>query len=253
VNPYKIYLLKYARRDATSTQYILGDLHMTPMDMAYYIWAVTNGEHTVVVDMGFTRPIGEKRNRQWLAEPAALLDSIGVDPRTVEHVVVTHMHWDHVGNYRLFPKARFYVQEDEMAFWTGKYVQYSIFGGAMEVDDVCALVRHNFEGRVGFTNGSQEILPGIKVHKASGHTKGIQMVEVATASGTAVVASDVTHTYRNLRENRPHPVLHDIPNYLDSLALLRRLAKDENHILPGHDSDAFKRHKQVSEFVAVLE
>ena len=253
MKPYKIHLLKYARREASSSQVILGDLHNTPMEMSYYIWVASNGEHTAVIDMGFTEATASKRKREWLAQPADLMRSIGVDPDSVRHAVVTHMHWDHVGNYALFPNATYYVQEDEMAFWTGRYVKYPVFNSAMDVEDICAMVRRNYAGRVELTRGTQEIVPGIRVHKVSGHTKGIQIVEVATASGTAVVASDATHTYRNLRERRPHTVIHDIPNYLDGLELMLRLAKDESHILPGHDPDAFHRHKRVSDLVAVLE
>ncbi len=46
---------------------------------------------------------------------------IGVDAESVEHVVVTHLHYDHAGNIDKFPKARFYLQEREMAYATGDH------------------------------------------------------------------------------------------------------------------------------------
>ncbi len=101
---------------------------MTPVEMAYYIWVVRNGEHTVVVEMGFTEAVCKTRGRRWLVEPAELLERVSLDPRKVEHVIVTHPHWDHVGNYERYPKATFCVREDEMAFWTGPYVKYEVFG-----------------------------------------------------------------------------------------------------------------------------
>ncbi|HUJ73936.1 MAG TPA: N-acyl homoserine lactonase family protein, partial [bacterium] len=221
MRPYKIFILKYARRDAHSSEIVLGDYHRSPMDMSYYIWVATNGEHTAVVDMGFTPAMCAKRGRQWLADPAVLMDAVGVDPGKVQHAIITHMHWDHVGYYSLFPKATFYVQEEEMRFWTGRHAKYPAFNAGVEVEDVCALVRLNYEGRVAFTQGSQTVLPGITVHKVAGHTAGIQIVEVQTASGPAVVASDAAHTYRNLRENRPFPLLHDVAGYLDGFELMR--------------------------------
>lgn len=253
MQPYKIYILRYARRDAHSSEIVMGDYHMTPMDMAYYMWVVTNGEHTAVVDMGFTSEMCKKRNRQWLKDPADLLDSVGVNAKKVDHVVISHLHWDHVGNYELFPRATYYLQEDEMQFWTGKYVKYPVFNQAIEVEDICAMVRYNYDGRVQFTNGTQEILPGVKVHRVGGHTKGIQIVEAMTASGPAVVASDATHTYRNINEMKPFLILHDVPSYLDGFETIKRLAKDENHILPGHDAEVMKRQKRISDNVCVLE
>src|SRR5262249_52922346 len=137
----------------------------------------------------------------------------------------------------------------EMQFWTGKYVKYPVFNHAIEVEDVCAMVRYNYDGRVRFTNGSQEILPGITVHRVGGHTKGIQIVECMPASVPAVVASDAGHTYRNIAEMKPFLILHDVPGYLDGFETIKRMAKDENHILPGHDAEVMKRQKRVDDNV----
>lgn len=254
MNPYKIYALQYARRDAVYGQLKLGDIHdTTPLDLSYYLWAITNGETTAIVDCGFTEELCKKRGRQWLRQPAEQLEAIGIDPAKVEHVILSHMHWDHAGNYGLFPNATYYLQEDEMAFWTGKYVRYEHFRGPMEVDDVVELVRLNYDGRVRFTNGSEEILPGIKVHKLSGHTHGIQVTEVPTASGTAVVASDAVHTYNNLRDDRPTPIILNAAGYLDGYEAIRKMAKNESYIFPGHDSEVLRIHPNVAEGIALLE
>jgi len=225
---------------------------MTPMDMAYYMWLVTNGEHSVVVDLGFTREMCAKRGRQWLHEPAGLFDQVGFPTDKIEHVIVSHMHWDHVGNYKLFPNAKFYIQEDEMTFWTGKYVKYPVFQHAIEVEDVVEMVRYNYAGRLYFPDSGDEIVPGVKVHKVGGHTKGIMITEVPTASGTAVIASDAVHTYANLRSNTPFTIIHSVPDFIDGFNTMRRLAADEDHILPGHDADVMNRHPLVHEDIALL-
>ncbi len=49
-------------------------------------------------------------------EPANALRDAGVDPRDVEFVVLTHLHWDHAGNCDLFPDARVLVQQDELRY-----------------------------------------------------------------------------------------------------------------------------------------
>jgi glyoxylase-like metal-dependent hydrolase (beta-lactamase superfamily II) len=163
------------------------------------------------------------------------------------------MHWDHAGNYELFPRAKFHVQEDELAFWTGRHVKKKYFNKAIEVEDVCAMVRYNYDGRVNLIPGSREILPGVTVHRVGGHTKGIQVVEVQTASGPAVIASDACADYHLLRTDTPSTIICDVPEYLDGFDTLRGLTRDERHILPGHDIEALQINPRLTERIAVLE
>ncbi len=253
MTPFKIYIMQYAYRESHTTEILLGDPHGEPVGMAYFMWALVNDEHTVVVDMGFTEAVGTARGRTWVAHPAANMETIGVDPAKVAHVIVTHFHYDQVGNYDLFQRAAFYVQQDEMAFWTGPYAKYKALNHSIHVEDLVALVRFNFEGRVAFCDGTREIVPGVKVHRVGGHTKGMQLVEVQTASGTAVVASDASHYYRNFQEYTPFPVLHDIPGILDGYERMRELASREELILPGHDPLVLERFPVIHEGIALME
>jgi len=253
MQPYRIYVMQYARRQTNSGVFFLGDTHNTPMEMAYYMWAIRNEERTVVVDLGFTRAVGEARGRTWVAEPAARLETLGIDPKQVNDVILTHMHYDHVGNYALFPNASFWVQDDEMAFWTGRHAATEMFRHSMEVDDVVALVRLNYDRRLRFVRGSQELFPGIAVHRVGGHTAGMQIVTVATASGTAVLASDASHHYGNIERRHVFPTLNNIPEMLDAFDTIERCAGDKRLIVPGHDPDVLKRFPLVEEGLAVVE
>jgi glyoxylase-like metal-dependent hydrolase (beta-lactamase superfamily II) len=229
-----------------------GDYHNTPTKMSYFVWLVTNGTHSLVVDLGFTEAVGTRRGRQFLRCPTAGLALLGVDCTRVEHVVLSHFHYDHVGNYALFPQATFYVQDEEMRFCTGRYVPYGAFRHAVEVDDVVALVRYNYEGRLHFVDGEQEILPGISVHKVGGHTAGMQIITVQTAAGRAVLASDASHYYHNIADNVPFMVLHDLPGMYHAFERIRELADKPELIIPGHDPMVLERLKPVAEGIVSL-
>ena len=76
---------------------------------------------------------------------------------------------------------------------------------------------------------------------------------MATASGTAVIASDAAHTFQNLQENKPFLILHNVPEYLDGFQKIRQLARQESMILPGHDGLVMDMHHRQAENIALLE
>lgn len=250
--PYRIYAVRYAHRKCTTSECFYGDYHASPMAMDYFVWALTNGTHTVVVDLGFTEEVGTRRGRQFLRCPSKGLAEIGVDCGQVQHVVLSHFHYDHVGNYALFPNATFYMQDSEMAFYTGRNASLGAFRHSIEVDDVCAMVRLNYERRLSFVDGSREIVPGISVHHVGGHTAGMQIVTVAHARGQAVVASDASHYYRNFTERIPFNTLHDLPRMYAAFAKIRELASSEDLVLPGHDPLVLERLKKVGDGIVEM-
>jgi glyoxylase-like metal-dependent hydrolase (beta-lactamase superfamily II) len=250
--PYTIHAVQYAQRNSNSSELFVGDAHNTPMKMAYFVWALTNGSQTVVVDLGFTEAVGTRRGRQFLRCPSEGLAMLGIDCASVEHVILSHFHYDHVGCYALFPHATFYVQDAEMSFYTGRYVRQAAFRHSVEVDDILALVRFNYEGRVVFVDGDKEIVPGINVHKVGGHTAGMQIITAQTQGGRAVVASDASHYYHNYEKNVPFTTHHDLPGMYYGFQRIRELADRHDLILPGHDPLVLERLKPVAEGIVSL-
>ena len=117
---YEVYALRYATREAQRRDHFIGgDPHDGPMPMDYYTWLVTGPAGAYVIDTGFTAEMAKERKRTFLRCPAESLSLLGVDPGSVRDVILTHMHYDHVGNFHKFPNARFHLQEREMAYATG--------------------------------------------------------------------------------------------------------------------------------------
>jgi glyoxylase-like metal-dependent hydrolase (beta-lactamase superfamily II) len=250
MKPYKIYTLYYARRDATPADFFLGDTAQTPMDLAYYLWVATNGDETVVIDLGYDEAVGERRGRTLLRHPEEMLDKIQVDPTQVQYAIVTHLHWDHVGGYPLFPNARFYLQERELHFWTSS--QLPEWQSSLEEEELVAVVRLHFKGRLGLCDGSQEIVPGITVHHVGGHTTGSQIVQVETAHGTAVLASDAAKLYRNFMEDIAQSHSHSTQDQLRGYQVIKGLASKADLIIPGHDPEAMQRMPIYADGVTLL-
>ncbi len=240
---YDIYAVKYATREARRGEnFYGGDPHDGPMPMDYFVWAAVSPEHTIVVDAGFTAEVATRRQRTHLRTPMEGLRLIGIDAARVQHVILTHLHYDHVGNLDGFPAATFHVQESEIAFWTGRHAGRGVFPALVEPEDVLFLVRENFARRVRYVRETAEIVPGITVHRVGGHAAGLQVVRVPTARGNVVLASDATHFYANIDEDRPFSLVHVLPEMYDAFDTVRALADSPAHIIPGHDPLVMERY-----------
>jgi glyoxylase-like metal-dependent hydrolase (beta-lactamase superfamily II) len=240
---YEIYAIKYARLMRRSPEnFIGGDAHDTEMPLNYYVWIVSNKERRIVVDTGFNEAMAKKRNRQIVKPVAEGLKALGIEPGKVEDVIITHMHYDHAGNIPLFGNARYHLQDKEMDFATGRCMCHGLMRHGYEADDVVNLVRCVFDQRVQFHDGPAEIAPGIEIHHIGGHTKGMQSVRVRTRRGWVVLASDASHFYAHMEQDRAFPILYNLNDMLEGFNTLRRLATSPRHIIPGHDPLVMDRY-----------
>ncbi|MET9066414.1 MBL fold metallo-hydrolase [Streptosporangium sandarakinum] len=135
---------------------------------------------TVLVDTG----VGPEDSpaASWAPAPGALgaeLTRVGVTPEEVDAVVITHLHSDHasgavVGGVPAFPNARHLLQRAEVDTASEAVVDH--------------VVRPLGE-RVQVVDGPAEVLPGIRVLHAPGHTPGHQIVQVGelTLTGDVVL------------------------------------------------------------------
>lgn len=240
---YEIYAIKYGRHDRpASANYLGGDPHDGPQPLDYFVWAVVGKQRTFVVDTGFDEKMASRRERHVSKPIGEGLKAIGVAPDSVKDVIVSHLHYDHSGNYDLFPNAHYHLQDCEMAYATGRCMCHAELRKPFEADDVIAMVRKVFENRVHFHEGDDEIAPGISVHKIGGHSRGLQAVRVQTERGPVMLASDATHLYEHFEKGRVFPLTYNVGEVLEGYATLKRLAGSLDRVIPGHDPMVLDRY-----------
>ena len=243
--PYELYAIRYATAMRSRAECFVGSApNEGEMRMDYFVWVARNGSHTVVIDTGFDALAARHRGRQLLREPSAGLGLLGVDSAQVEHVVITHLHYDHAGNLPHFPRARFHLQEREMAFATGRYMAQPFFAHAYDLECVLSMVRLVYGAQVQFHDGDAEIVPGISVHHLGGHTLGLQVVRVRTRVGWVVLASDAAHYLANMTTGRPFPIVADVMQMTAGWERMKVLASRPQYIVPGHDPLVMERYRE---------
>ena len=233
---HEVYAVRYAEHARMrSENYIFGDPHDEMTSIAYYVWVIKGPHGAFVCDTGFDEAAAKERGRKITHPVGEGLKALGVEPDKVQNVIATHMHWDHAGNYDLFPNARYHVQDTEMAYATGRCMCHPMLRMPFSEGDVHAMVAKIYAYRVDFHDGVEELAPGITVHKIGGHSKGLQCVRVKTKRGTVVVASDCIHLYSHIDEGRVFPITYSVGDTLEGYKTIQKLATSRQHIVPGHD------------------
>jgi glyoxylase-like metal-dependent hydrolase (beta-lactamase superfamily II) len=240
---YEVFAIKYATLERKASEnFIDGDPHETASNLDYFLWLARSKDRIFVVDTGFDATVAKRRGRKLVTPPIESLRRLGVDAGKVKDVIITHLHYDHVGNFALFPAATFHLQDDEMSYATGRHMAHEFFSHSYELDEVIGMVRRVYEGRVRFHDGDAALAPGLSLHRIGGHTKGLQAVRVHTRAGWIVLASDATHLYANMQEERPFPIVFEVSRMIEGYRRLRELADAPELIVPGHDPLVMKRY-----------
>ncbi len=172
------------------------ELNRVAMDMNCVLIRDRAG-HVVVVETGAGAKLTDRSKRNFgIDEPPRLLHELanrGVRPDDVTLVVNTHLHFDHSGgNTRrdgdrlvaTFPRASYVFQRLE---WVDANAPNERTRGSYFADDFAPL---EATGKLELIDESVEILPGIRLDRIQGHTRGTQTVRVSDAGRTFFFSSD---------------------------------------------------------------
>jgi glyoxylase-like metal-dependent hydrolase (beta-lactamase superfamily II) len=221
------------------------------IDMDYFFWVLKGGGRTILVDTGFDPAVGTRRGRKIICPPVEALEGIGVPRASVTTIVVTHLHYDHIGNLRAFPNAEITVQRREIEFWSGPCARRFQFACSVEPAEIDGVMEAERHGRVRIVDGSAEILRGVQALCVGGHSPGQQLTVVDAVGGRRVVlASDAVHFYEEWLLDRPFAVLADLAQMYGAYDLLKAYAREGSVIVPGHDPEVLRRFPPLSDDVA---
>jgi glyoxylase-like metal-dependent hydrolase (beta-lactamase superfamily II) len=166
-------------------------------------------------------------------EIGARLGAIGRDPESIDLVVISHFHFDHIGGNSQIPNAVVVVQQRE--WQAGMDPDLAVVHGFDRRDfDLGHPVRKISGEHDLFGDGSVVCLP------THGHTPGHQSLKLRLDRGEVVLAADACYFCRTLRERRLPRFAHDREAMLASLDRLDRLEAGGARIFFGHDPEFWK-------------
>jgi glyoxylase-like metal-dependent hydrolase (beta-lactamase superfamily II) len=167
------------------------------------LWVVRTGGNVIVIDTG----VGNRKVRTAAARMHQLntlvmpwLESIGAGPDQVTHVVMTHLHTDHVGWNTIekdsrwvpaFPKARHIIPQAEFDYWKGLYDKgdEDVNQGSF-ADSVLPIVE---AGLVDFIDGTKEVAGCLAPEPVPGHAPGMLSFRLRSRGEEGLFCADVMH------------------------------------------------------------
>jgi N-acyl homoserine lactone hydrolase len=144
-----------------------------------YSDTIEHPEGLVLVDTGMIDSTPEL-DEEWHPTPHPLPDDLVA---RVAVVINTHLHFDHCGGNRLYPGIPIHVQRRELA-------------DALTEEDYTVREWVDFPDATYVEHdGEAEILPGVRLVPAPGHSAGHQIVVVDTDEGPVVLGGDVGYSF----------------------------------------------------------
>lgn len=191
------------------------------VDLPLICWYIEGSDKRILVDTGGGDPSAadpkhHPYKRGDTQTPENALKKIGVSCQDIDMVIVTHLHWDHIGGNGLFRHAKIILQSDELGSADPGETDYTII------------------------SGDEEIAKGIRVVLTPGHTPGIQGVLVESEKKPIFIASDTLPLFKNIESDpfKISDIYVDIEQYHASI---KKIAELSAFILPGHDFRVFEK------------
>lgn len=187
---------KLLQQDADKTKAQLAGVFLaTPTETSVNGYLINTGEKLVLVDTGAGSLFGPT-----LGNIVISLRAAGYKPSDVDHILLTHLHPDHVGGLaqdgeRVFSSAMIHADQRDLDYWLSEAEMNKapeenkgFFQGAM-----ASLNPYVNAQKVVAFDGSQQILPGIKANATHGHTPGHTSYLLESDGQAMWVIGDLIH------------------------------------------------------------
>ena len=245
--PVPVSILAVNASEAELAQVLNTNFMQPVIQITTNVLVVDTGRERILIDTGF----GEKLGPIFGSFPGlkANLRRAGITPESIDLIVMSHGHLDHIGGLvtksgaLAFPKAQFVFVDTEWNYWTGSRYESEVNNSSMPdpfKKGTISAARENLPAVVGrsrFVKQGGEVTSGVHYIAAPGHSPSHASILFTSGNEQFVYMGDIAH---NPVTSLQHPEWTPIFDYdpaqaiKSRKAILDRVATDRVMVLGCH-------------------
>ena len=218
---------------------------MNRLVIAIQLWVVEIGDAVIVIDPGVGNHKARPAARMHMLNTLTLpwLEAAGAARERVTHVVMTHLHGDHIGWNTIledgrwvptFPRARYLAPRKDWTYFRARYDANPADPVAAPIGD--SLLPIEEAGLLELFEGPMEVVDSLSIVPTEGHTPGMVTLHLHSASERGVFSADVLHHPLQVVHPELNTAFCIIPDAARAAraAFLAEAAADNALVMPAH-------------------
>lgn len=232
----EVYALKYGDSLYHSRNIYYEDPFNEPIPFAWMFYVIKYKDKIILIDTGFEEEKYIKSFNIDYRNPLDILKRLNIEPEKVTDVIITHSHFDHIGNVDKFTKAKIYIQEEELEH----------FKKNLKNQEILSFFKSN--KIISFKN-DYKLYNFFEIKKIGGHTIGSLVVSFDYNNKKYIITGDECYLIDNCKGN-PIGIFYNIKKNKDFIEWINSV--ENKVILPLHDNKIFDEYPVVGDFIAKI-
>lgn len=235
---FELYAIKYGDSLFSSKKIFSDTNKEKKIPFSWFFYVLKIDKKIILIDTGFSDLKKIKKYNINLTDPIDLLKQNNISPEQITDIILTHSHFDHIGNIDKFKNANIYISKNELNYFLDKSSNTKIKNFFLLHDKLIS-----FENELDLFNF-------IKIKEIKGHTPGSSVVFIKKKDKKYILPGDECYLIENCSKARPIGTIYD---YEKNNNFIKAISNSNYEILTFHDPKIFDNYKRINKWTVKVE